>query len=256
MAPRDDARRERWERAAEWPLTGVALVFLIAYAWPILDPDLSRTWDRAFAVTTWAAWFVFAVDYVVRLVLARHRRWFVRHHLLDLAVVVLPLLRPLRLLRLITVLKALNRHAGDSLRGRVATYVGGATALLLLVGALAILDAERGARDASITSFPDALWWALATVTTVGYGDLFPVTGEGRLVATGLMMSGIALLGVVTATLASWLIDRVSEAEEEAEAATRRDVRSLADEVSDLRRELTALRESLGSGPSGPSRET
>lgn len=66
--------------------------------------------------------------------------------------------------------------------------------------------------------------WAMTTVTTVGYGDRFPVTETGRFVAGGLMLAGIALLGVVTASLASWLIERVAEVEEESQAATRGDV--------------------------------
>jgi voltage-gated potassium channel len=216
----------------------LALLFLGAYAWPVLDPDLSGVWLRACVVVTWLAWAAFAVDYVVRLGLAGDRRRFVRRNLLDLAVVVLPLLRPLRLLRLVRVLEVLNRAAADSLRGRVASYVVGGTALVMLVASLAALDAERGRPDATIVTFKDAVWWSFATITTVGYGDLYPVTDTGRLVATGLMVCGIGLLGVVTAWLASWLIDRVSEAEEESQAATRRDVAALTAEVRALREEL------------------
>ena len=81
----------------------------------------------------------------------------------------------------------------------------------------------------------------MTTVTTVGYGDQFPVTPTGRFIAGGLMLAGIALLGVVTASLASWLIARVAEAEEESEAATRRDLETLTQEVSALRREVARL---------------
>ena len=94
-------------------------------------------------------------------------------------------------------------------RGRVLVYVVGATSLLSFVAALTVLDYERRSPDANIASFGDAMWWALTTMTTVGYGDRFPVTGEGRLVAAGLMLAGIALLGVVTATMASWLVQRL-----------------------------------------------
>ena len=231
-------RRHRWENAAEWPLTGAAVVFLAAYAWPILDTELSRGWVNACRVVAWATWALFAVDYLARLSLSRHRAAFVRENLVDLAVIALPLLRPLRLLRLLTLLTFLNRRARSTLRGRVVIYVAGATVLVLFVAALAMLDAERGAEGASITTYADALWWAATTVTTVGYGDRFPVTGTGRAVATGLMLGGIALLGVVTATLASWLVERVSEVEEASQAATRRDVEALAVEVAALRRQL------------------
>jgi voltage-gated potassium channel len=70
----------------------------------------------------------------------------------------------------------------------------GGTTMILFVAALAILDAERNAPQAQIATFSDALWWAIVTTTTVGYGDLAPVTTPGKLVAVGLMLTGIALL--------------------------------------------------------------
>ena len=233
--------RERWEAAAEWPLTAVAVLFLAAYAWPILDPEIDTKWYTICRLVTSVAWGLFVFDYVARLYLSRHRSRFVRKNLLDLLVVALPLLRPLRLLRLLALLQVLNRYVTGSLRGRVATYVVGATTLVLLVAALAVLDAERGHKGANIATYHDALWWALTTVTTVGYGDHFPVTGPGRLVAGGLMLAGIALLGIVTATLASWLIDRVRELEAESRAATHRDVLMLAEEIAQLRRAVVDL---------------
>ena len=237
-AERTESRRHRWEQRAEWPLTVLAVLFLAAYAWPILDPD-QPSWALVLCrVTTAVVWLAFVVDYVVRLLLAGDRRAFVRGNLLDLAVIILPLLRPLRLLRLVRVLTVLNRHASGSLRGRVVVYVVGATSLLLFVAALAVLDAEREAEGSNIGSFSDALWWAFATVTTVGYGDRFPVTLGGRAVAAGLMLAGIALIGVVTATFASWLIERVAEVEEEGQQATRRDVAALSRQIEELRTEL------------------
>lgn len=222
----------------EVPLTAAAMLFLFAFAIPILVPDLPQPWLSLAVQLTWATWLAFVVDYLVRLVLAERRGHFLRSTVLDALVVALPLLRPLRLLRVLTLLQVLNRHAGASLRGRVAVYVGGATTLIVFVASLAVLDAERGADDANITTFPDALWWALTTITTVGYGDQFPVTPTGRFVAVGLMLAGIALLGVVTASLASWLIERVAEVEEDAQAATRRDIAALTAEVAALRDEL------------------
>jgi voltage-gated potassium channel len=113
------------------------------------------------------------------------------------------------------------------------------TALVFLVAyALAITEAERGEPGATITSLGDGFWWALSTITTVGYGDAYPVTVTGRVVAAGLMVGGIALLGVVTATIASWLVQRVSEVTESEEAATRAQVELLTREVAALRAEL------------------
>jgi len=237
----DESRRDRWEAAVDWPLTGLAVLFLVAYALPILNPGLPGPWPGLARTITWGAWALFAVDYAARLVLSVDRGPFVRTNLLDLAVVVLPLLRPLRLLRLVRVLSVLNRAAGGSLRGRVVVYVVGATTLVLFVASLAVLDAERDHPGANITTFRDAVWWAFTTVTTVGYGDRFPVTDTGRLVAVGLMVAGITLLGVVTATFASWLLEKVAAVEEASQAATRRD-------VEELTREVVALREDLRHG--------
>lgn len=99
-----------------------------------------------------------------------------------------------------------------------------------------MLDAERGNPGAQIQSFGDALWWAVVSTTTVGYGDLVPTTDAGRMIAFGLMLAGIALLGAVTATLASWLMEKVEEGHEE----TRSDVVELAEEVRELRALLAA----------------
>ena len=242
----DEPRRARWERHTEWPLMLLALVFLVAYALPILRPDISAGLRAGCEWATWIAWAAFAVDFIVRLGLSGHRGAFVRSNLLDLAVIALPLLRPLRLLRLVTLLSILNRQVGGSMRGRVAVYVAGATTLVLFVAGLAILDAERQGSDPNILTFGDGLWWALTTVTTVGYGDHYPTTGTGRFIAGGLMLAGIALLGIVTASLASWLLDKVREVEEESQAATRRDMEALAAEVRSLRDEL---RERKTAGP-------
>lgn len=243
-----DIRREQWERRTEGPLMLAALLFLGAFAWPIITPDLdpaARTACWAVSVLTWLA---FAVDYAVRVVLSRDRRHFVLHHPLDLFVVVLPMFRPLALLRLVALLGVLNRRVEHAFHGRVLAYLTGASVLLMTVSALLMLQAERGRPGAVIDGFGDAMWWAATTVTTVGYGDTYPTTAQGRLVAVVLMFGGIALIGVVTATVAAWLVRRVAEQEEEVDLATQRDVERLVGEVAALRQELAALRAGSGDG--------
>lgn len=229
-----------WEKRMEWPLTGVAVLFLAAYAWPILQPSLGST-GRAWCETvTWIAWALFALDYVVRLVQSPDRVRFLTRNVLDLLVIVLPLLRPLRLLRLVAMLNVLNRNAALALRGRVIVYVVGSTVLIVFCAALAVLEAERPFSDAGIRTFPDALWWAITTITTVGYGDRYPVSGTGRMIAVGLMVAGIALLGVVTATFASWLVKRVEEVEASSQTVTRAQIAELSREIAELRAALAA----------------
>ncbi|WP_197029963.1 potassium channel family protein [Cellulomonas sp. URHE0023] len=217
-----------------------ALLFLVAYAIPVVDPDLPEPLLEVCSVVLKVTWAVFVVDYVARLVLSTDRRAFVRHNLLDLAVLALPALRPLRLLRLLALLAILNRAGANNLRGRVIVYVVGGTLLLVVCGSLAITDAERNQPGANIEHIGDGLWWAVSTMTTVGYGDRYPVTTTGRFIAAALMIGGIALLGVITATLASWLVQRVAEANDEEQAATRAQVDALAEEVRALRDHLSA----------------
>jgi voltage-gated potassium channel len=238
------SRVQQWESRAEWPLAGAAVAFLVAYAWPILTPSLSPGWKDLCRGVVYASWVLFAFDYVARLVLAEHRARYAGRHIPDLLVIALPILRPLRLLRLVMLLRVLNRRATNSLRGRVITYVSGATVLVVGSAGLAVLDAERGHPGANINNYGDALWWAMTTIATVGYGDRYPITGQGRFVAAGLMLAGIALLGVVTASIASWLIEKVREVEADAQAMTQRDVAELRAEIQALRRELRAAKAS------------
>lgn len=201
--------QHRWRRYTEWPLVVVSLIFLIAYSIQVIS-NLSDRQAAGIETVIWVTWALFAVDYIANLLLAPQRgRWFL-FNLHELAILALPVLRPLRLLRLLTLLRVMHRAAGGALRGRVLTYVLGSALLLTYSGALAVLDAEENADGSNIKGFGDALWWALTTITTVGYGDHYPVTFLGRCVAAGLMIGGIAVLGVVTAAFASWLVEAVA----------------------------------------------
>jgi voltage-gated potassium channel len=233
--------QQRYRDLAEWPLMGTALVFLAAYAWQVIGrvEGSGAEWLEA---VLWLTWGIFALDYAANLWLAKDRRHWFLWNLHELLVVALPFFRPLRLLRLVTLLSVLHRTVGETLRGRVVTYVAGAAALLVFVGALAVLDVEQSAPDAKILTFGDAAWWAITTITTVGYGDMYPVTAAGRLVAAALMMSGIAVLGVVTASIASWLVQRVEESTEAAEQPVRAELGELVAEIAELRREIAELK--------------
>ena len=230
-------KSEQWERITEWPLMVAAVLFLVAYALPILDPTGSAWLLAVCRWASWITWCFFGVDLAVRVAFADRRVSYLIRHWYDLVVIVLPLLRPLRLLRLIPLLSVLNRRARTRLRGRVAVYVVGGAALLAFVAALAVLDAERGSPNANILDFGDAIWWAVTTMTTVGYGDHYPVTGVGRVVAFGLMVGGIALLGTVTATLASWLVDAVA-AEKQQGDDLQAMIRGLEAKINELNQRL------------------
>lgn len=234
--------QERWHQLTHWPLIVTSLIFIVVYSWQVIA-DLQGLAYAVARIIIGATWVVFVVDYVVRFALADPRwKWF-RGHLFDLAVVAIPALRPLRLLRALTVVQALQRTAGSAIRSRVAIYGAGAAAILIWIAALAVLEAERGAPGANIENFGDAVWWAFVTITTVGYGDFYPVTWWGRVVAVLLMCGGIAVVGVVTATVSSWVIERAAAtAGDDSEPATRGQVRDLA-------HQLAAVSAKLGDPP-------
>jgi voltage-gated potassium channel len=203
-------RVERWERRVEIPLLLLAMAFLIAYAWPVLDPSLSHNLHERLDDVAWAVWAVFVVDYLVRVSLARSWSYAVQHWY-DIPLIALPMLRPLRVLRVLAFARMVNRSASGGLVERAAVYVAGAAVMSVGLGSVGILDAERNAPDANIMSFGDALWWACTTVTTVGYGDRYPVTTEGRMIAVVLMVVGIGLVGAVTASVATWMVTHVQQ---------------------------------------------
>ncbi|MER7111059.1 potassium channel family protein [Streptomyces sp. NPDC000229] len=241
--------KERWEARTQTPLLALALVFGVAYAVPIVAPDAERWVHSLCTVVEWVVWGAFALDYTVRLVLAPSRWHFVRSHPLDLVAVLLPLVQPLRLLRLVSTLLLVGRRARMASQITLTTYVVGSVAGLLMFGSLAVLHVERDAPDGNIKTLGDAVWWSFTTMTTVGYGDHAPTTGLGRLLAVGLMLSGIALLGVVTANIAAWFISRFErdDAEERRQSAL---LEALTQEVRELRAEVGRL---AGSAPALPA---
>ncbi|MFE9644124.1 potassium channel family protein [Streptomyces sp. NPDC006365] len=238
----------RWERRTQQPLMGMAVVFAVAYAVPIVWPDASRGVTGACDVVEWVVWGAFSLDYLVRLALAEQRGEFVRTHWLDLCAVLLPLIQPLRLLRVVATVLLVGQRARMATQIRLTTYVAGAVVALMMFGSLAVLSVERESPDGNIKSMGDAMWWSFTTMTTVGYGDHAPTTGLGRVIAVGLMLSGIALLGVVTANIAAWFIARF-ESDDVEERRQTAAIEALAEEVRALRAQVAALSEPSGKVP-------
>jgi voltage-gated potassium channel len=203
----DGARLARWQNRSEIPLFLVSLLFLGAYAVHVLDPGLPQAAHTALLALIGAAWACFAVDYAVRLRLGggRFGPRYVAHHLLDTVVLLLPLLRPLRAVEVYQVLERRREQPRLSLYGRVIAYAGMTAVLIGFSGALAVYQQERHAPGATIRTFGDSVWWTCETLTTVGYGDVTPVTAGGRWIAAFLMLMGLALLGAVTGSFSSWL---------------------------------------------------
>jgi len=196
---------------------------VLAIAWlPVLIIPLVRNLHGAVALTLEAidyfVWAAFAVEYGLKLRLATDRKRFVRHHLLELAVIAVPILRPLRLARLfrlvrlgrvVIVLGASLRRARAVLAHHGLQYVLLAVAVIVFASAALEVTFERhSGSPTAIHNFGEALWWAVVTVTTIGYGDKIPMTGAGKFVAVALMLTGIGLVGVLTATVASFFVQQ------------------------------------------------
>ena len=144
-------------------------------------------------------------------------------------------IRIYRFIRLIRVLKKLSTlTSGTSLNEKLLALPGVAF-VMVLFSTMLMVEVERSAPNATIKTGGDALWWALTTVTTVGYGDTFPVTGEGRLIASVLMLVGIALFGSMSAIVTSKLILPKETRDHE---ELRKELRELHAEIKELRRHL------------------
>ncbi|MDT0437171.1 MULTISPECIES: potassium channel family protein [Streptomyces] len=202
----EDSRTARWERRTEIPLFVASLVYLASYAVRVLATGLPGDLLDVCLAVTGAMWVVFGVDYGVRWRLSGQGPRFVRTHWLDTVTLMLPLLRPLRIVRLYQAVQNRRGEPRLALQARVMAYAGLCTVLLGFAASLAVYQQERGAPGASITTFGDSVWWACATLATVGYGDVTPVTPVGRIIAVGMMACGLALLGAVTGSFSSWLL--------------------------------------------------
>jgi voltage-gated potassium channel len=202
FAPVPNATPSRWWWVYEAAMASLAL----AVVWLLTVPD--EGWARSANLAIWA---VFLIDYAVRLMLAGNRRRFVRSNSPDLiAILPLDFLRVARLARLARLTRLLRAgsvlwRVTTDVRGVLGTnglgYVLVVTAVVILAGGSAAAVAED-----DLATFGDGLWWALVTATTVGYGDISPVTPQGRAVAAVLMLVGIGTIGMLTGSIATYFL--------------------------------------------------
>ena len=195
----------RWVERTQGPLDLLAVIFLIDVILIWSFPDGPPAFVSALNVIAWIVWGCFAADYVARLLLSVGKARFVRTHKLDLLMVLLPMLRLLR------IFLVLRRSLASVSTERIAGSIVSLVVAAVFVSAFFMWRVEYNAPGATITTFRYALWWAIVTTTTVGYGDYTPVTLEGRVIATAVMVVGVGLIGTVSATVAAWFVRRHSE---------------------------------------------
>ena len=207
--PRELSRVERWEQTSEVPLLLFAAAFLVAYAWPILDPNLHPDLETFFFYASWTVWLAFTIDFLIRLWLADRRGSYALRHWYDVVLIAAPVFRPLRLLRLLAFARILNRSAvgglTDESRSTSRARPSSPSPSAPLPSAT-----PSGTHPGRTSRRPGMLSGGLpprslrsATVTAP------PVTTQGRFIAVALMLVGISLVGSLTAVIAGWMIKHV-----------------------------------------------
>jgi voltage-gated potassium channel len=203
-------REIAWERRTTMPMIILSFLFILSFSILVLDDQkLFGPIDIWLVWTVLLVWSTFWIDYCVRFALSENKGSFFRHNLIDLASLIIPFARPFLLLMYLGRLPYFTSRGGSSLRARVIAYLVSFSVMYVYVMSLLVYLAERNAPGATITSYGNAVWWSMETISTVGYGDMVPVTIQGRIYASLLMLGAMVIVGATTGTVVSYLNERV-----------------------------------------------
>ncbi|WP_455110979.1 potassium channel family protein [Rothia mucilaginosa] len=220
-----------WEERSSTPMFVASVLYLLAFAAPIMSTRIQEPYDGYLNIIQMILWGLFAADYCIRLYLAPRRLYFITHNLMNLAIVLLPAWRIVSFLAMIH----LTTNRQYKRLSELAVKLFGYTAIFIIMFALAIYSVESSEPGAMIRDLPTAYWWTFTTLATVGYGDVYPITGIGRVIAVVVMLYGVGMVAVATGALASWIIEKIGGREEQEYPATKADVDDLRQEISELR---------------------
>lgn len=220
-----------WEERSSRPMFVASVLYLLAFAAPIMSTRIQEPYDGYLNIIQLILWGLFAADYCIRLYLAPRRLYFITHNLMNLAIVLLPAWRIVSFLAMIH----LTTNRQYKRLSELAVKLFGYTAIFIIMFALAIYSVESSEPGAMIRDLPTAYWWTFTTLATVGYGDVYPITGIGRVIAVVVMLYGVGMVAVATGALASWIIEKIGGREEQEYPATKADVDDLHQEISELR---------------------
>ncbi|WP_311655298.1 potassium channel family protein [Rothia mucilaginosa] len=220
-----------WEERSSRPMFVASVLYLLAFAAPIMSTRIQEPYDGYLNILQLILWGLFAADYCIRLYLAPRRLYFITHNLMNLAIVLLPAWRIVSFLAMIH----LTTNRQYKRLSELGVKLFGYTAIFIIMFALAIYSVESSEPGAMIRDLPTAYWWTFTTLATVGYGDVYPITGIGRVIAVVVMLYGVGMVAVATGALASWIIEKIGGREEQEYPATKADVDDLRQEISELR---------------------
>lgn len=240
-SPDVNVRAQTIETRLDGPLLAAAILTIPAIV--IEGTSLSHSWKTVGTTLNWVVWLAFLIEFVLVVRAADDRRAWIRSHPLDLAIIVLTppflpaslqaarLFRLLRLLRLVR-LAMLTRRLLSTEGVRDAAVL---TLLTVLAGGAAYSAVEKTDQQGHLLTTWDGVWWAMTTVTTVGYGDNVPVTVVGRIIAIVVMLVGIGFVAILTAAAADRFL--------RAQRAERDELRRVETQLEEILSRLAMIEE-------------
>jgi voltage-gated potassium channel len=220
---------------------------------PLVHP-VDGSVAETFAVIDYTVWALFALEYAIKLYLAPSRAHSFKTHILDLLIVAVPFFRPLRMARMarsarlarvgVVLSRGIGRAKGVMSHRGLHSVLLAVTMIIVACAGLATV-AERSAHNANIHNFGEGLWWAVVTVTTIGYGDHYSVTPFGQGIAVVLMLVGIGLIGTLTATVASYSVGQDLDKEQSQRDLVRAELEAARTERQNLAEKLDIMQAQL-----------
>ncbi|MBY5929397.1 ion transporter [Halomonas denitrificans] len=244
------------ERLSPFQILILILSFYVIGAMAVQElHDLPPEVDDLISKLDFVVCGFFLADFVIRFSQADSKWRFMRWGWIDLLASIPAsffmagrLVRVVQVIRMLRAIKSLSLIWNLLFRNKakgIFASVASATVLLLIFGSVVILVVEGPNPNSQINTAEEALWWAFVTVTTVGYGDFYPVTTLGRVVAALLMVAGVSLFGSFAAYVGSLFIGDQEDETSRLHRAQRDMLRELAREVRELKTEVVALRQEL-----------
>jgi voltage-gated potassium channel len=233
------------ERVTKYPLAILGVAWLVVGIIALTRHVNGKT-SIVLVSILFALWAIALVEYLVRLAITPDTRGYVRRRWVEPVTVVLPPLQGWHLVgieKMTLLIHEAELRVEAILRHHSLFRVLIAATGTLFLGAWLVLLFEHKNADGNIHSYPQAVWWAIVTVTTVGYGDKFPVSEGGRIVAVVLMLIGIGLIGVLTATVASVFVKEHTDSNKE---VYRKGHADLAQQLAVITERLADVEHRLG----------